>query len=145
MFDCLVSWSSAQSIEATKWTEELLVATDLGMAQKVLVSNRVPYWTSFILTFDTGLFQDGAQFPVKSLNFKVFSACWASLAGHQPFGDAMLAINLFTMAAFLWLIDHSFTYWTFEILNDLAIVTCSVRYCVSLFLVWDDDHLLILL
>ena len=110
MFDCLVSRSSAQSIEATKWTEELLVAADLSMAQEVLLTHRFPYCASFILTFDTGLFQDGAQFPVKSLNLKVFSACWAGLAGHQPFGNAMLTINLFTMTAFLWLIDHSFTY-----------------------------------
>ena len=144
MFDCLVRRSSAQSIQATKWTEELLVATDLRMSQKVLVTHRLPLWTPFILTFDTGLLQNRPQFAVEGLNLKVFSTCWTGFTGHQPFSDAMLAINLLTMAAFLWLIDHSFAYRAFKILNDFTIRARSVRNSVSFFLVGYDYHFLVL-
>ena len=144
MFNCLVGRSSAQSIQATKWTEELLVATDLSMSQQVLVTHRLPLWTPFILTFDTGLLQNRPQFAVEGLNLKVFSTCWTGLTGHQPFSDAMLAINLLAMAAFLGFIDHSFAYGAFEILNDFAIRARSVRNSVSLFLVGYNYHFLVL-
>jgi len=145
MLYCLVSRSSAQSVQATKRTEELLVAADVRVGQKVLIAHWLPLWASFILTFDTCLLQNGSQFSIEALNLKVFSACWTSLTGHEPLGDTMLAINLLTMAAFLRVIDHSLTDGAFKIFHDLAVRPRCMGHSMSLFLVGYNYHFLILL